>query len=107
MFDFIYAEESILNHPRTRALLNRFPRAQLVPLRPLRRGFQPHSAELPPAKAAAPRSSSPTKPDDASSPAPDGYGIGGERNYYFSHLLNCPLRLPLLLPPRACTARRT
>ena len=31
MFDFIYAEESILDHSRTRALIDRFPRAQLVP----------------------------------------------------------------------------
>ena len=22
-------------------------------------------------------------------PAPEGYGIGGEHNYYFSHMLNC------------------
>ena len=23
-------------------------------------------------------------------PTPTGYGIGGTRNYYFSHMLNCP-----------------
>ena len=31
MFDFIYAEDSILDHPRTRALPDRFPCAQQVP----------------------------------------------------------------------------
>ena len=31
MFDFIYAEDSILDHPRTHALLDRFPCAQQVP----------------------------------------------------------------------------
>ena len=31
MFDFIYAEVSILDHPRTHALLDRFPCAQQVP----------------------------------------------------------------------------
>ena len=31
MFDFIYVEEAILDHPRTRSVLARFPQAQLVP----------------------------------------------------------------------------
>ena len=89
MFDFIYAEESILDHPRTRALLDRFPRAQLVPCARYGEVFnrtaqnfrlQKHRPALILAHKAGRRVL----------PAPDGYGIGGERNYYFSHLLNCP-----------------
>ena len=31
MFDFLYVEAEIADHPRTRALIERFPNARVVP----------------------------------------------------------------------------
>ena len=90
MFDFIYAEESILDHPRTPLPAGPLPPRSASPLRPLRRGLQPHGTELPPAKAPPLHSSSPTRPDGASSPHPTATASAASATYYFSHLLNCP-----------------
>ena len=89
MFDFIYAEESILDHPRTRALLDRFPRAQLVPCARYGEVFN-RTAQNFRLQKRRPALILAHKAGRRVLPAPDGYGIGGERNYYFSHLLNCP-----------------
>ena len=39
-------------------------------------------------------------------PAPDGFGIGGQRNYYFSHLLNCIYDYVVTASCKGCIARR-
>ena len=99
MFDFIYAEESILDHPRTRALLGRFPRAQLVSCARYGEVFN-RTAQNFRLQKRRPALILAHKAGRRVLPAPDGYGIGSERNYYFSHLLNCPYDCRYLLPPR-------
>ena len=107
MFDFIYAEESILNHPRTRALINRFPPRSASPLRSLRRGLQPHGAELPPAKA--PSRAHPRPQSRSARPrSPRRLRHRRRAQLLFLAPAQLPLRLPLLLRSKGpCTARRT
>lgn len=89
MFRHIYIESDIANHPRTREICARFPRASLVECRRYGEVFNPRSQDFrlqkrTPALILAEKHGSPVLE------APAGYGIGTNRNYYFSHLLNCP-----------------
>ena len=88
MIDLIYIEESCRNHPRTRRILARFPRATRVHCRHYREVFNPKSQNFRLQKR-RPALILALKPEGFVLPAPAGYGVGGARNYYFSHMLNC------------------
>ena len=86
MIDTIYVEEAAASHPRVRDLLARHSRALVVPIsgygEVFNRGHQSFRLQKrkPSLVLAAKRGNLVLE-------AP--YGIGGERNFYFSHVLNC------------------
>jgi spore photoproduct lyase len=86
MIDTIYLEEDLAGHPRVRALLGKHSRALVVPVagygEVFNRGHQSFRLQKrkPSLVLAAKRGR-------LVLPAP--YGIGGDRNFYFSHVLNC------------------
>lgn len=88
MFSHIYIEEEISTHPRARDICARFPRAQLVPCEHYGAVFNPRSQNFRLQKH-RPALILAKKHSKLLLEAPRGYGIGGEKNYYFSHLLNC------------------
>ena len=88
MFERIYIEEAISQHPRTLALLERFPKAERIPcerygeiFNPKRQNFR--IQKLNPALILA------GKQGTRVLPTPPDYGLGVDRHYYFSHMLNC------------------
>ncbi len=85
---FIYIENEIRNHPKTLSICARFPKASII--------YCEHYAEIFNRKGQNFRlqKQNPTlilakKHKNHVLPAPLGYGIGGRKNYYFSHMLNC------------------
>ena len=88
MIETIYIESGVLDHPRTQAVLRRFSKAEQIVIERYgevfnRRGQNFRLQKRQPALVLA------EKHDGHVLPTPPGYGIGGEHNYYFSHLLNC------------------
>lgn len=88
MHRVIYIEEAIADHPRTIEICARFPHANIIYCKHYgeifnRKGQNFRLQKQQPALILA------HKHKKHVLPAPDGYGIGGKRNYYFSHMLNC------------------
>lgn len=88
MIDRIYVENDVREHPRARAILERFADAQHISCERygevFNRGAQNFRLQKrKPALILA------RKFDNFVLETPAGYGIGTERNYYFSHMLNC------------------
>ena len=88
MFDLIYAEAAILDHPRTRSIRKRYPAAQLVSCARYGEVFN-RAAQNFRLQKRRPALILAHKAGKRVLPAPSGYGIGSEKNYYFSHMLNC------------------
>ena len=99
MFDFIYAEESILDHPRTRALLDRFPRAQLVPCARYGEVFNRTAQNF---RLQKRRPCTHPRPQSRTTRPPCTRRLRHWRRAQLLFLApaQLPLRLPLLLPPR-------
>lgn len=88
MINIIYYEEEILDHPRAQEILRLHPRATLIPCTHYKDVFNPGGQSFRlqkenPALILARQSGSLVHT------VPATYGIGGNRNFYFSHLLNC------------------
>jgi spore photoproduct lyase len=88
MFPVIYIEEQIKDHPRVLTLCERFTSAPKV--------FCKHYGEIFNKKAQnfrlqkkKPSLILARKHQNHLLPIPKGYGIGGQHNFYFSHMLNC------------------
>jgi len=88
MFTHIYIEEAIHAHPRTRDICARFPRAQQVACEHYGAVFNPKAQNFRLQKR-RPALILASKHRKLALETPRGYGIGGEKNYYFSHMLNC------------------
>ncbi len=88
MFDFIYIEEAISNHPRVRKICSRFPNATQISCTRYGEIFNPRSQDFRLQKK-RPALILASKHGRLVLEAPPEYGIGGEPNYYFSHMLNC------------------
>ena len=88
MFDFIYIEESLLDHPRTREIRSRFPAAACIPCERYGEIFNRKAQNFRLQKRNAALILA-RKYGNLILEAPPAYGIGSERNYYFSHMLNC------------------
>ena len=88
MIDSIYIEEEIKDHPRVLEICERFPKASRVPCDRYGEIFnrKAQNFRLQKYKPALILSK---KFDHFILDVPKGYGIGGERNFYFSHMLNC------------------
>jgi len=88
MINTLYVEEDVLDHPRTQEIISRFHKAELIVCH--------HYGELFNRKAQNFRMQKQNsaliiadKKKQFVLPAPDEYGLGGDKNYYFSHMLNC------------------
>lgn len=88
MISTLYIEKEIRQHPRVQSILQRFEKKEVIEC--------DHYSELFNRKAQNFRfqKQNPAlilakKHKGFVLPAPDAYSIGGDRNYYFSHMMNC------------------
>lgn len=88
MFTHIYIEDGVADHPRTQEICARFPHAARVNCERYGEVFNPKSQDFRLQKA-HPALILASKHGNPVLEVPTGYGIGGVRNYYFSHMLNC------------------
>ena len=88
MIEVIYMEDEIRDHPGSQEILARFPRATVLPCKHYKEVFNPagQSFRLQKKKPALILAQQTGK---LIHPIPPSYGVGGTRNFYFSHLLNC------------------
>jgi spore photoproduct lyase len=86
MIDTLYAERAVLDHPRARRILERFPGAVVVPVDRYGEVFNRNQQSFRLQKR-KPSLILAEKQGQRLAKAP--YGIGGNRNFYFSHVLNC------------------
>ncbi len=85
----IIVEQHLLEHPRCRQLQATFPRAAVLTCQRYQEVFNPKAQNFRLQKQ-RPAWILAEKQQGLVLPTPPGFGIGGQHNYYFSHLLNCP-----------------
>ncbi len=88
MIGAIYIEEEVAGHPRVEEICRRFPKVPSISIERYgevfnRKGQSFRLQKRRPSLILA------AKAGQRVLPTPPGYGIGGERNFYFSHMLNC------------------
>ena len=88
MIEQVYIEEALLEHPRARAIMRHYPDATVTECARYTEIFNRKAQnfrlqKIKPALILA------EKFGHHVLPSPPEYAIGGERNYYFSHMLNC------------------
>ena len=88
MIHTLYIEEAIRAHPRVRAIVERFARATIVPITRYGEVFNRNQQSFRLQKKNPALILAEKKSNQVLS-APEGYGIGSARNFYFSHVLNC------------------
>lgn len=88
MIGSIYVEREIAGHPRTAEILRRFPRATQIPCERYGEVFNRRAQNFRLQKK-RPALVLARKHAHHVLATPAGYGIGGQRNFYFSHMLNC------------------
>ena len=88
MIDTIYIEQDILQHPRTRDILKRYPEATTIACENYAEVFNRKAQNFRLQKK-KPALILARKHSGHVLPTPKQYGIGAEHNYYFSHMLNC------------------
>jgi spore photoproduct lyase len=88
MIETIYTEEAILQHPRVLDIMARFPQARKITCSRYGEVFNPKAQNFRLQKQ-QPALILAEKYKNFALPAPAGYGIGADKNYYFSHMLNC------------------
>jgi len=88
MFSALYIEEEIADHTRVLNLLTKFPRSKAIPIRRYGDIFNLSHQNFRVQKA-YPSLILAKKHGRWVLPVPRGYGIGGNNNYYFSHMMNC------------------
>jgi len=88
MIETIYIEEAVLQHPRVAEIVARFPNARKITCGRYGEVFNPKAQNFRLQKQ-KPALILAEKYKHFTLSAPAGYGIGANRNYYFSHMLNC------------------
>lgn len=88
MIGSIYVEREIADHPRTAEILRRFPRATVIACGRYGEVFNRRAQSFRLQKK-RPALVLARKHAHHVLATPTGYGIGGRRNFYFSHMLNC------------------
>ena len=88
MFSSLYVEEEVANHPRVAEILSRYSDLPVVRIKRYGEIFNRKEQNFrlqknKPALILA------KKHQKQVMQAPANYGLGGEHNYYFSHMLNC------------------
>ena len=88
MIETIYIEKKIINHPRTKFILSKFKNARHIEINRFGEIFNKRNQNFRIQKN-NPDLILAFKNDSHVLPAPEGFGIGSSRNYYFSHMYNC------------------
>jgi len=88
MIHTLYIEESVRHHPRTLSICEKFPQARQITCERYGEVFNPKAQNFRLQKQ-NPALILAEKYKNFALPAPPNYGIGAEKNYYFSHMLNC------------------
>ncbi len=88
MISTLYIEHDIAEHPRAKAIAARFPQSRQVFIERYGDVFN-QSAQNFRQQKQQPALILAKKYGKRVLPTPAGYHIGGQRNYYFSHMLNC------------------
>ena len=88
MIKTVYIENRVVNHPRTEDVLSKIPHEQLIHCDSYKEIFNPKNQNFRLQKI-QPSLIIASKTGERVLSAPEGYGIGGKHNYYFSHMLNC------------------
>ncbi|MEE9336355.1 MAG: hypothetical protein V3U65_19880 [Granulosicoccaceae bacterium] len=86
--DTIYIEQRVSEHPRTLAIVARYPKARIIPIERYNEVFNNASQNFRKQKQ-NPALILAQKEGERVLPTPEQYHIGGQHNYYFSHMLNC------------------
>lgn len=88
MFSAIYIEKDVADHPRVKALCERFAKLPHIIIDRYGEVFNRKAQNFRLQKK-LPALILASKHDKHVLPAPRNYAIGGEHNYYFSHMMNC------------------
>lgn len=88
MIENIYIEESVQHHPRVEQISARYANARKIICTRYGEVFNPKAQNFRLQKQ-KPALILAEKYKNFVLPAPPGYGVGGQDNYYFSHMLNC------------------
>lgn len=88
MFPHIYIEEAISTHSTTQSILSHFPKASIVLCERYTEIFNRKKQNFRLQKQ-KPALILAKKFQNYVLKTPEGYGIGGKNNYYFSHMMNC------------------
>jgi len=88
MIETLYIEHAVYEHPRSQAIRKRFRHASVVPCERYGEVFNPKAQNFRLQKQ-QPALILAEKFNRFVLPAPLSYNIGGQHNYYFSHMLNC------------------
>ena len=88
MIETIYIEKKIIGHPRTKFILSKFKNARHIEINRYGEIFNKRNQNFRIQKN-NPDLILAFKNDSHVLPAPEGFGIGSSRNYYFSHMYNC------------------
>jgi|TARA_B110000967_G_C18846621_1_gene542316 spore photoproduct lyase len=88
MVSCVYVESSVKHHERTLRILARFKNAPVVEIEHHGEVFNP-SAQNFRLQKSNPALILAHKNNRHALPTPEGYGLGGKHNFYFSHMLNC------------------
>ena len=88
MIDTIYIETAARQQALTQAIQQRFPKARYIACDRFGEVFNPKAQNFRLQKQ-QPALILAEKHRNFVLPAPNGYGIGGQHNYYFSHMFNC------------------
>ena len=89
MIGAVYVEKAVADHARSRRLLEKLSKVPHIEIERYGEVFNRRDQNFRLQKK-RPALILAGKPDGHLQEVPAGYGIGGERNFYFSHLLNCP-----------------
>ena len=88
MIETIYVEEAIQNHPRTKFILKKFKKSRIISINKYGEIFNKRNQNFRIQKA-NPCLILSNKKDSFVLPAPEGFGIGSSKSFYFSHMYNC------------------
>lgn len=86
--DTLYIEREVLEHPRTQRICARYPNARHIVIERHSDLFNARSQDFRQQKQ-NPALILAHKAGKRVHPTPPGYHVGGQNNYYFSHMLNC------------------
>jgi len=89
VIDTIYVETDVADHPRTRSILARYPKARVIECAGYQAVFNRRQQNFRVQKA-RPALILAQKKGQLLYPVPGSQNLGAPHNYYFSHLLNCP-----------------